>query len=143
MLVTETSSTPYQAEQSSHFTQFQISSGLLSYHLWLDLSKQKPKRGEKSSVNLLGTNPQILGGKGNNQEGPEVMLRNYDLVGIREPVGINQMTEMSIPRNAICEEERTKRWGERAQATDQRVGLAMKYRWMIKEVAMLKLYELR
>lgn len=41
------------------------------------------------------------------------MLRNYDLVGIREPVGINQTTEMSILRNAICEEERTKRWGEK------------------------------
>ena len=120
MLVTEHSSTPYQAEQSSHFTQFQISSGLLSYHLWLDLSKEKPKRGDKSLVNLLGINPQIQGGMGNNQEGLEVMLRNYDLVGIREPVGINQMTEMSILRNAICEEERTKRWGERAHTIDQK-----------------------
>lgn len=109
----------------------------------MDLSKQKPKRGDKSSVNLLGTNPQILGGKGNNQEDLEVMLRNYDLVGIREPVGINQMAEMSILRNAICEEERTKRWGERAHTTDQRVGLTMKYRWRIKEGAVLKFYELR
>ena len=53
------------------------------------------------------------------------------------------MAEMSILRNAICEEERTKRWGERAHTTDQRVGLTMKYRWRIKEGAVLKLYELR
>lgn len=61
----------------------------------MELSKQKPKRGDKSSVNLLGADPQILGTKGNNQEGLEVMLGYHDLVGIREPVGKNQMTEMS------------------------------------------------
>ncbi|EAX05132.1 hCG1651346 [Homo sapiens] len=50
---------------------------------------------------------------------------------------------MSILRNAICE-ERTKRWeNEGLRCRSKRVGLAMKYRWMIKEVAMLKLYELR
>lgn len=53
------------------------------------------------------------------------------------------MTEMSILRNAICE-ERTKRWeNEGLHYRSKRVGLAMKYRWMIKEVALLKLYELR
>lgn len=53
------------------------------------------------------------------------------------------MTEMSIWRHAICE-ERTKRWGkEGLHYRSKRVGLAMKYRWMIKAVAMLKLYELR
>lgn len=95
----------------------------------MDLSKEKPKRGDKSSVNLLGTNPQIQGGMGNNQQGLEVMLRNYGLVGIREPVGINQTTGMSILRNAICEEERTKRWGERAHAIDQK-------RWTCDEIQM-------
>lgn len=50
------------------------------------------------------------------------------------------MTEMSIPRNAICEEESDEEVGERACQADERVGLAMKYRWMIKEAAMLKLY---
>lgn len=84
----------------------------------LDLSQEKPKRGDKSSVSLLGADPQILGAKGNNQEGLEVMLENYDLVGIGEHVRINQMTEMSIPRNAICE-KRTKRWGKRAHTIDQ------------------------
>lgn len=38
---------------------------------------------------------------------------NYELVGIREAVGINQVSEMSILRNAICE-ERTKGWERRA-----------------------------
>lgn len=53
------------------------------------------------------------------------------------------MTEMSILRHAICE-ERTKRWGrEGLRYRSQRVGPTMKYRWMIKEVATLKLYELR
>lgn len=42
----------------------------------LDLSKQKPKRGEKSSGNLVGADPQILGAKGNNQE---VMLPEREL----------------------------------------------------------------
>lgn len=65
------------------------------------------------------------------------MLRNYDLVGIREPVGINQMTEINTERCNL--KKRGRRGGEKGlQATD-RVGLAMKYRWMIK-VAMLKLY---
>lgn len=87
----------------------------------LDLSKQKTTREAKSPVNLLGVHPQIRGAKGNNREGLEVMLPegNYELVGIREAVGINQVSEMSILRNAICE-ERTKGWGRRACAIDQR-----------------------
>lgn len=75
--MTEPSSTPYQAEQSSHFTQFQISSGLLVTTCGWILSKQKNLKRKIISKSLLGTNPQILGGKGNNQEGPEVMPENY------------------------------------------------------------------
>lgn len=53
------------------------------------------------------------------------------------------MTEMSILRHAICE-ERTKRWGkEGLRYRSKSVRLAMKYKWMIKQVATLKLYELR
>lgn len=53
------------------------------------------------------------------------------------------MTEMSIVTHAICE-ERTKRWGEEGfRHRSKRAGLAMKYGWMIKKVATLKLYELR
>lgn len=57
------------------------------------------------------------------------------LAGIREPGGINQMTKMSIPRNAICE-ERTKRWRKEGLCyRSKRARLARKYRWVIKEVA--------
>lgn len=111
----------------------------------MDLSKEKPRRGDKLSVNLLDPHLHVLGAKGNNQEGLEVKLQEGkdDLVGIREPVGINQVTEMSILRNAICE-ERAKRWGKKdLRYRSKRAGLAVKYRWTRKEVARLKLYELR
>lgn len=79
MLVIEHSSTPYWAEQSSHFTQFQISSGLLNYHLWFGSKQTETRRGDQSSVNLIDANSQILGAKGNNQEGLEVMLPEREL----------------------------------------------------------------
>jgi hypothetical protein len=50
---------------------------------------------------------------------------------------------MSILRNAICE-ERTKRWEKEGLChRSKRVGLTVKYRWMIKEVAVESFYELR
>lgn len=76
MLVIEYPSTSYPAE---HFTQSQISWGLLSYHCGLELSKQKPKSRDQPSVNLLGAAPQIPGATGNNQEGLEVMLGEREL----------------------------------------------------------------
>lgn len=53
------------------------------------------------------------------------------------------MTKMSILRNAILKKT-TKRWGkEGLLCRSKGAGLGMKYRWMIKEVTTLKLYELR
>lgn len=120
-LETKAPGTPHQ-EQSLQPREFQTPLGPL--HLGtcaLDLSKQQTKREDESPLNLLGVHPQIRGAKGNNQEGLEVMLPegNYELVGIGEAVGINQVSEMSILRNAIWE-ERTKGWERRTCAIDQR-----------------------
>lgn len=44
---------------------------------------------------------------------------HHDLLGIREPVGINQVTETSVMKSAICE-ERQRRGERRACAIDQK-----------------------
>lgn len=111
----------------------------------LGLSKQKTRREDKSPVNLLGVHPQIRGAEGNNQEGLEVMLPERELwAGWHQGSCWDKSRERNVNTeecNLWREDKGVGKEGLRYRS--RRAGRARKYRWMIKEVAELTLYEPR
>lgn len=107
----------------------------------MDLSKQKPKRGDKIGSKRLRC--QIHGHREPRETAGKALKRPSRVLGIGEPVGINQVTEPSVMKSAICE-ERTKTWGKKGlRHRSEGGGFAVKCRWRTKEVATLVIYELR